>query len=111
MRISKLILGATAAVALVSVASTSALAATADGKCKLTNVDVDKVLYDGECTIHQEETDYGTLFSIKMGNAQSFKFAGKGDSWMHGAEKVHFKDLGGGAIFKWGDFALSAVVE
>jgi type 1 fimbria pilin len=111
MRKSSLTLGYTAAIAL-AFASTSAIAAHAEGKCKLTNVAVGKSIYDGACQIHQEETEYGTVISVKLANAEAFKFAGKGDTWMHGPEAVQFRDLGnGGAIFKWGDFALSAVAE
>jgi hypothetical protein len=111
MRKSDLILGYATAIAL-AFASTSVIAAHARGKCKLTNIAVDKVIYDGDCKIHQEENKYGTVISVKLGNAESFKFAGKGENWMHGPENVHFRDLGnGGAIFKWANFALSVAAD
>ncbi len=111
MRKSNLTLGYAAAIVL-AFTSTSTFAAHADGKCKLTNVAVDKSIYDGDCQIHQEETEYGTVISVKLGDAEPLLFAGKGDTWMHGPEAVQFRDLGkGAAIFKWGDFALSAVAE
>ena len=70
MRKSNLTLGYAAAIALAFI-STPTFAAHADGKCKLTNVAVDKSIYDGDCQIHQEETEYGTLISVKLGNAES----------------------------------------
>jgi len=53
----------------------------------------------------------GTIYTVKMGSGEPFLFAtSDGKTWMHGPERVQFRDLGKGAIFKWGDFAL-AVAE
>ena len=112
MRLSKLVLGTVAAAGLVVASSASAVQVMASGDCKLTNVAADKVLYDGGCTIQQATTDYGSVYTITMGSAKSFKFAGSGTEYMHGPKKVHFKDLGPqGGIFTWDDFALSAVAH
>ena len=86
-------------------------AQTAAGVCKLTNVKENAALYDGACTIHQSKSGKNDVFEITMGSAEPFLFAGSGDLWMHGPEKVDFQDLGGGAIFRWGDFALAATVD
>ncbi len=100
----KLLIGAAAAVMF----TTSAMAISETATCKLTNVAAGKALYEGKCRVTQEETKYNTVFTIKMGSAEPFLFAGKRGStaWMHGAEETHFTDLPNGGIFKWGDFAL-----
>jgi hypothetical protein len=41
-----------------------------------------------------------------MGNTDPFLFGGSGDSWMHGPEKVKFRDHGSWGVFRWGDFRL-----
>jgi hypothetical protein len=42
-----------------------------------------------------------------MGSAQSFLFASSdGVNWMHGPEKVRFRDRGDSAVFRWSDFRL-----
>jgi len=42
-----------------------------------------------------------------MGSAQSFLFAtSDGVTWMHGPEKVKFRDRGDSGVFKWGDLRL-----
>jgi hypothetical protein len=105
--ISKLLPGVIA-VSLLSVAAFAGPKASEHATCKLTNVAVGKTLYEGSCKVTEELTDYGAVFDIKMGNAESFKFAGPLNSskWMHGSEDVHFTNAPHGAIFKWSDFAL-----
>ncbi len=101
---SKFLVGAIAAFMV----TTSAMAAVSEtATCKLTNVAAGKTLYSGKCRVTQEETKYNTVFTIKMGSAEPFKFAGKrGSSEWYGTEPTHFTDLPNGGIFKWGDFAL-----
>lgn len=80
------------------------------GQCTLKNVAADKVLYDDDCTIKETIKDDGEIiWDIKMGDAESFLFAGKDGEYMHGPEEVTFKDHGDTGVFKWGDFKL--VVE
>jgi len=82
----------------------------ANGKCKMTNVQAMKVVYDGECKIKQSvSSDSGnTIFTITMGTAEPFLFAGKGDMWMHGPSKVKFAENGNSATFTWDNFILMA---
>jgi hypothetical protein len=108
MKLSTRFLGAIAAVALTSTASAAGLKIGETANCKLTNVTKDVALYDGECQVTEEITNTSTIFTVKMGSAESFMFASAdGKHWMHGPEEVEFTDLGQGAIFKWSDFALA----
>ena len=76
------------------------------GHCKLTNMAVGRELYNGTCVIKQAP-GAPTVISIKMGNTEPFLFATTdGSSWMHGPEKVTFRDRGHTGIFRWGDFRL-----
>jgi len=100
---------AVGAVAILTTGSSAAL--QAHGNCKLVNAAANKVIYYGACTIRQSQNGENTIYEIKMGSGESFLFAGHGNEWMHGAEKASFKDLGGGAIFRWSNFTLSTVVE
>jgi len=46
-------------------------------------------------------------FNIKLGSTESFLFAtSDGVNWMHGPDKVKFRDRGDSGIFKWDDFQL-----
>lgn len=76
--------------------------------CKLTNTSANKALYEGRCTVTQSMSGANTVFSIKMGSAEPFMFAGvRGQkNWMHGPVETQFTDLPNGGIFRWGDFAL-----
>jgi hypothetical protein len=78
------------------------------GHCKLANVDHGKELYNGTCNIKETVNGQNVLFDIKMGSAESFLFATAdgGTTWMHGPERVKFKDRGDTAIFRWGSFRL-----
>jgi len=74
------------------------------GVCHLANVTAQKVIYNGECKITQETKDYGALITIKMGNAEPFKFGCQrdGKSCMHGPYEVRLRDRGNGeASFRW----------
>jgi len=102
------------AAALVGVALTSSAFAdiTAHGQCKLKNLAENVDLYHGGCDIRQSQNGKNTIIEIKMGSGKSFLFAGHGNSWMHGPQKVKYTDLGnGGAIFVWEKFSLSAVAD
>ena len=47
------------------------------------------------------------VYSISMGAAQPFLFAtADGKNWMHGPERVRFRDRGHSGVFRWGDFRL-----
>ena len=83
----------------------------ATGSCKLTNLQQNAVLYNGPCTIRQNDTASNTIYNIKLGSAQSFTFAGKGSSRYHGSQKVKYTDLGRGAIFVWDRFSLSVAAN
>jgi len=87
--------------------------AKANGKCKMTNVEAMKVLYDGECKIKESvSSETGNIiFSITMGSDEPFLFAGKGDSWMHGPSKVKFAENGNSATFTWDNFILMATTH
>lgn len=78
------------------------------GHCKLINVDAGRELYNGTCVIAETIEGKSTMFSVKMGSAESFKFATAdgGRTWMHGPERVKFRDLGHSGIFRWGKFRL-----
>ena len=62
------------------------------------------MIYNGECRITQESTDYGAVITVRMGKAEPFKFACQrdGSSCMHGPNKVRMRDRGNGeASFRW----------
>ncbi|TMV05486.1 hypothetical protein FGK63_15665 [Ruegeria sediminis] len=107
MQITRTLAGTAVVLAL---STTASLAASETAECKLTNVSADTVLYEGTCQVSQEQSGSNTIYSVSMPGAESFMFAGSGDQWMHGSDKVQFTDLPNGGIFKWGDFAL-AVAE
>ncbi|MBL8438591.1 MAG: hypothetical protein JNM61_10370 [Zoogloeaceae bacterium] len=95
-------------VALVFAGGAQAQTFKETATCKLTNTEVDKTLYEGTCKVKQSMSGDNTIFSVKMGHAEPFLFAGKRGSadWMHGPEHVRFTDLPTGGIFKWSHFAL-----
>ena len=78
------------------------------GHCKLTDLNADVELYNGTCVIKGSVDSSGmTVYEIKMRKFKDpFLFAGKGDIWMHGPEKVKFRDRGDYAIFRWAHFRL-----
>jgi hypothetical protein len=78
------------------------------GHCKLSNVSAGRELYNGTCMITETVEGKSVLFSVKMGSAQSFKFATSdgGRTWMHGPEQVKFRDRGHTGIFRWSNFRL-----
>jgi hypothetical protein len=77
------------------------------GHCKLSNVAVGKELYNGRCSIKETINGSSKLYAIKMGEAQSMKFAtSDGRHWMSGPDKVRFEDRGHTGIFRWSDFRL-----
>jgi hypothetical protein len=80
------------------------------GTCKLVNTNADKVIYDGDCRIKQENTDYGsTLYTITLGSADPFLFACPKKTptkCQHGPEDTRLEQRGSKATFQWGDFKL-----
>ena len=78
------------------------------GYCVLENVKVSKVIYQGDCRITQEEKDYGALITVKLGEAQAFKFGcQRNGSCLTGPTEVKMRDRGNGtATFRWEDFLL-----
>jgi hypothetical protein len=79
------------------------------GHCVLRNVQVNRQLYSGDCQIAQEKTNYGVVMSIKLGEAQAFKFAcdKNGRNCMTGPTEVRLQDRGNGsATFRWETFQL-----
>jgi hypothetical protein len=92
-------------------ASAREISAETDGTCKLTNVRVGKVIYHGDCRIKQTIKRDTTVWDIKMGNADSMLFAGRGTHYMHGGEDVTFSDRGNTGIFAWGDFTLKVTQD
>lgn len=111
MRPSQFLFGILAAAAIATTASAAEISASETMSCKLTNTDKDVALYDGACEVSEKITETSTIYSVKMGSSEEFLFASSdGKHWMHGPEEVEFRDLGAGAIFKWGGFAL-AVAE
>ncbi len=46
-------------------------------------------------------------YIITMGNTEPFLFAtSDGITWMHGPDRVNFRDRGDSGVFKWDDFRL-----
>ena len=78
------------------------------GFCTLTNMEAEKELYNGKCTIGEKINGSTTIYEIKMGDAESFLFAtsDNGKTWMHGPDSVNFNDRGDNAVFSWDDFRL-----
>jgi hypothetical protein len=79
------------------------------GRCVLKNLQVQRELYNGDCRITQQNTDYGVLMTFKMGDAQSFKIAcdKNGRNCMTGSTPVQMRDRGNGsASFRWETFQL-----
>lgn len=97
-------------VALLAAQSGTAHAAQLrdSGVCRLKNTKVDHVIYSGECRITQETKDYGALITVKLGEAQEFKFGCQTDGKCQmGATDVRMEDRGNGsATFRWEDFRL-----
>lgn len=84
------------------------------GLCHMANVKAQKVIYNGECKITQESTDYGFVITIKMGTAPPWKVACQrdGSSCMTGPTKVRMRDRGNGeASFRWEDFRLDVEAD
>jgi hypothetical protein len=108
-----LVAGCVLAVMLAGTQAASAREITAetDGTCKLKNEMVGKVIYHGDCRIKQTVKKDTTIWEIKMGNAESMLFAGRGTHYMHGPEDVTFSDRGNSAIFAWGDFTLKVIED
>lgn len=102
----KTLLAASLALSLASVATAQTFRETAT--CKLTNTAANKTLYEGSCKVKQSMSGNNTIFSIKMGDAEPFMFAGvRGQKkWMHGPDETQFTDLPNGGIFRWSTFAL-----
>jgi hypothetical protein len=82
------------------------ISAKTGGYCTLTNMRVEKTLYDGHCTIKETINKHDTIWSIKMGDAEPMLFAGNGTHYMHGPEEVTFHDRGSSGTFTWGEFRL-----
>jgi hypothetical protein len=103
-------LKALAGIALVLSLANVASAQTVQERatCKLTNTAANKTIYEGTCKVTQSMSGANTIFSVKMGDAEPFMFAGvRGQrNWMHGPEATQFTDAPNGGIFRWGDFAL-----
>jgi len=105
--LTKVFVGVAVAVSLAGAASAQSF--TAQSTCKLTNTAANKSLYEDPCTVTQSAgSGNNTIFSIQMGTAAPFLFAGvRGQpNWMHGPESVQFTDLPNGGIFRWSNFAL-----
>lgn len=102
----KMLTGAVLAISLANIATAQTFKETAT--CKLTNTAASKTLYEGSCRVKQSMSGNNTIFSIKMGDAEPYMFAGvRGQkNWMHGAEDTQFTDLPNGGIFRWSTFAL-----
>jgi hypothetical protein len=74
------------------------------GFCHMANISAQKVLYNGECKITQEATQYGVTIKIRMGTAEPWLVAcqSDGSSCMHGPTEVRMRDRGNGeASFRW----------
>ena len=77
------------------------------GHCKLTNVDEGRQIFNGTCVIKQTKDQHTNLFEIRMRGHRPLLFASTyGGTWMHGPERVRFRDRGHMAIFRWGKFRL-----
>ena len=102
----KMLTSAVLAISLANLATAQTLRETAT--CKLTNTAASKTLYEGSCKVKQSMSGNNTIFSIKMGDAEPYLFAGvRGQkNWMHGADDAQFSDLPNGGIFRWSTFAL-----
>jgi hypothetical protein len=107
MKVMKVLVGVALAMSFASGASAQNLAETAT--CKLTNTAHSATLYEGSCTVTQSMSGSNTIFSVKMGDAEPFMFAGvRGQTnWMHGPDETQFTDLPNGGIFRWSTFALA----
>jgi hypothetical protein len=81
--------------------------------CKLANVDYGRELYNGTCVLKETLSGQTTIFEIRMGSSESFKFATAdgGKTWMHGPEQVRFRDRGHQAVFRWVTFRLEVEEE
>ena len=79
-----------------------------EGHCKLSNVEVGRELYNGNCIIKEKIDENSTKFIIKMGSSEPFKFATHdgGSTWKHDGDRVKFRDRGDWGVFKWDDFRL-----
>jgi hypothetical protein len=79
------------------------------GYCVLDNVKVRKTIYKGDCRITQENKEYGALITVRMGDAEPFKFGcQRNGSCQMGPTTVRLKDRGNGsATFRWPDFKLN----
>ena len=95
----------------VAAPSSQSPAKYAYGSCKLTNLAANTVLYNGGCSIRQTRSGANDVIEVKMGNSQSFVFAGNGSNWMHGSDRVKYTDLGRGAIFAWDRFTLAVAAD
>jgi hypothetical protein len=95
-------------ISMVFAASASAQTLSEHATCKFTNTAASKTLYEGPCKVTQSESGRNTIFSVKMGDAEPYMFAGvRGQkNWMHGPDAVQFTDAAGGGIFRWSTFAL-----
>lgn len=107
MKVMKVLAGLALAMSFASGASAQNLAETAT--CKLTNTAHSATLYEGSCTVTQSMSGNNTVFSVKMGEAEPFMFAGvRGQKdWMHGPDEAQFTDLPNGGIFRWSTFTLA----
>lgn len=79
------------------------------GQCVLRNTNAGRTLYDGDCRITQESTRNGVVMTIKMGEAQSFKFTcdQQGRNCQYGQSRAQLRDRGNGsATFRWETFQL-----
>jgi hypothetical protein len=78
------------------------------GRCRLTNTSVNRELYNGSCSVNRTSSNYSPyIFEIKMGSAQSFKFAGNGNTWMQAAYSAQYENLGRrSGAFTWDTFRL-----
>jgi Beta/Gamma crystallin len=83
------------------------------GYCRLTNVAYGRDQYSGLCTIKQGVNGPSILYDIKMGTAQSFKFASSdgGRTWMSGPQQVQFRDQGRTGVFRWSNFRLEVAED
>jgi hypothetical protein len=86
----------------------AAIKGKTQGHCKLVNVEYGRELYNGTCVLKETLSGQTTIFDIRMGSAESFKFGTSdgGKTWMHGPEQARFRDRGHQAVFRWGTFRL-----